>query len=66
MYSFGHVLSEDIHFLDHMEHGIPVQVYEGRLHIDIGFIHGFSRDFVKIGGLYYRRCLYIFVSRPGY
>lgn len=66
MYSFGQVLSEDIHFLDHMEHGIPVQVYNGRRHLDIGFVQGISREFIKIGNLYYRRSLYTFVSRPGY
>lgn len=66
MYSFGQILTEDIHFLDHMEHGIPVQVYNGRLHLDIGFIQGFSRDFIKIGSLYYQRHRYSFVSRPGY
>lgn len=66
MYSFGQTLTEVIHFLDHMEHGIPVQVYESGRHLDIGYVQGISREFVKIGGLYYSRQLYTFISRPGY
>lgn len=66
MYSFGQTLTEDIHFLDHMDHGIPVQVYEGDRHLDIGYVQGISREFVKIGSLYYNRNFYTFISRPGY
>ncbi|MDF2926291.1 MAG: hypothetical protein K0R57_5205 [Paenibacillaceae bacterium] len=66
MYRFGQVLDRTEQFLDHMEHGIPVQVYYRKHHMDIGFIQGISRHFIKIGGLYYSRKLYVFISRPGY
>lgn len=66
MYRFGQILVEDIHFLDHMEHGIPVQVYYLSKHLDIGFVHGISRDYIKIGEYYYSRSRYTFISRPGY
>lgn len=66
MYFFGQTLVKDIHFLDHMMHGIPVQVYRQGVHQDIGYIRGISRDYIKVGDYYYSRCLHRFVSRPGY
>lgn len=66
MYLFGQSLTQDIHFLDHMEHEIPVQVYLGTKHEDIGYVCGISRHFIRIGPIYYKRGIYRFVSRPGY
>lgn len=66
MYRFGQALTQDIHFLHHMEHEIPVQVYLGTIHADIGFVCGISRHFIRIGSVYYSRSLYRFISRPGY
>ncbi|MNC59436.1 hypothetical protein D3C75_1092460 [compost metagenome] len=66
MYLFGQALTQDIHFLHHMEHDIPVQVYLGATHADIGYVSGISRHFIRIGPVYYNRGIYRFVSRPGY
>lgn len=66
MYLFGQILTQDIHFLHHMEHEIPVQVYLGPQHADIGYVCSISRHFVRIGPVYYNRGIYRFVSRPGY
>lgn len=66
MYKFGQTLEHDDDFLDHKEKQIPVQVYFLSRHVDIGFIEWYSRDFVKMNGLYYSRKWFRFVSRPGY
>jgi len=66
VYTFGQSLTDDVHFLDHMEYGIPIQVYIRNLHTDIGFIQGICKEFVKVNNLYYSRSLYTFISRPGY
>lgn len=66
MYGFGQQLTEDIHFLDHMECRIPVQVYGSGRHLEIGYVEGISRGFIKIGGFYFSRRLHQFLSRPGY
>lgn len=66
MYTFGQRLVLDVHFHDHMAHEIPVQVYRAGIHIEIGYIQGYTKSYVKINHLYFRRDLYLFVSRPGY
>lgn len=66
MYLFGQILHEDHHFLDHLGHKVPVQIYDKGRHKEIGFIQQVSKDFVKIDNLYYSRKQYTFVSRPGY
>lgn len=66
MYAFGQQLMLDAHFQEHMSHKIPVQVYRGGEHIDIGFIQGYTKSFAKINNLYFHRGQFNFVSRPGY
>lgn len=66
MLAFGQKLVHNIHFRDHMANKIPVQVYRFGVHIDIGYIQGYTKTFVKINGLYFHRSLYVFISRPGY
>lgn len=66
MYLFGQILDDDIHFLDHMGHRVPVQIYHKGLHKGIGIIQYVSKDFIKIDNFYYSRKRYTFVSRPGY
>lgn len=66
MYHFGQALITDLHFLDHMKHGIPVQVYCRKQHVDIGFVQGVTQNYIKVGTYYYSRDLYSFISRPGY
>lgn len=66
MYLFGQLLTDDLHFLDHKEHGVPIQVYLDSNHADIGFVEAVTKDFIKINNIYYNRTLFTFVSRPGY
>jgi hypothetical protein len=66
MYLNGESLSDDKHFRDHIEHDIPVQVYVGDEHRDIGFVSDYSQHFVRINNVLYSRSYYRFVSRPGY
>lgn len=66
MYRNGDCLSSDDHFKDHMEHGVPVQIYRKSQHDDIGFVEGFTSRFVIINKTLYNRSCYTFVSRPGY
>ncbi|WP_248929099.1 hypothetical protein [Paenibacillus hamazuiensis] len=66
MYVNGQQLTEDDHFREHLEHGIPIQVYEQALHRDIGFIDDFTEHFIKINSVLYNRRLHTFISRPGY
>lgn len=65
-YENGQPLSEDRHFLDHLEHGVPIQIYKGKEHIEIGFIEQFCSAAVIVNGLGFCRHTYLFVSRPGY
>jgi len=66
MYLNGESLSDDKHLRDHIEHDIPVQVYVGDEHRDIGFVSDYSQHFVRINNVLYSRSYYRFVSRPGY
>jgi hypothetical protein len=66
MYSNGQMISEDRHFLDHIEHEVPVQIYLEAQHRDIGFVERITPSFIKVNSTYYNRHLYTFVSRPGY
>lgn len=66
MYSFGQTLTGDTQFCDHIEHEIPVQIYEDRNHTDIGYIDGYSDQFVKVNQISYCRKQFTFISRPGY
>jgi hypothetical protein len=66
MYDFGQSLTLDLHFRDHMEHGVPVQIYRNRNHADIGFIQEYTDYYIKMNGTFYNRRDYLFLSRPGY
>ncbi|PDO11092.1 MAG: hypothetical protein BLM47_03615 [Candidatus Reconcilbacillus cellulovorans] len=65
-YENGQLLTEDWHFHDHMECEVPVQIYLGDTHKDIGFVEQVMPGFVKINNTYYNRNTYRFVSRPGF
>jgi hypothetical protein len=66
MYENGQKLNADVHFLDHIEWGVPVQVYFQGVHRDIGYVEYYSEYFVKVNNTYYNRKFFEFVSRPGY
>lgn len=66
MYLNGQVIFEDGHFNDHIEYQVPVQIYCGKQHSDIGFIEQFTSKFVRINNIFYNRNLFTFISRPGY
>jgi len=66
MYSNGELIFADFHFNDHQEHQVPVQIYWGREHSDIGYIEQISQGFVKVNNVFYNRMQFTFVSRPGY
>ncbi|MEB3103257.1 hypothetical protein [Ferviditalea candida] len=66
MYLNGQVLTEDLHFWDHYEHRVPVQIYLEKQHNDIGFVEAITAYYIKINNVYYRREFFTFISRPGY
>lgn len=66
MYINGEKLTKDLHFQDHMDCIVPVQIYCNQGHSDIGFIEKFSSLFVKMNNTFYNRDEYTFISRPGY
>lgn len=66
MYVNGQKLTDDLHFQDHIDHEVPIQVYQMKEHSDIGFIQQVTPLYIKINGTFYSRSLYTFVSRPGY
>lgn len=66
MYSNGEKLTHDLHFRDHMESIVPIQIYCNQKHSDIGFVEKFCPRYVKVNDTFYSRDTYIFISRPGY
>jgi hypothetical protein len=66
MYSFGQTLTVDVQFYDHIEHEIPIQIYQDHNHTDIGYIASYSDHFVMVNQTSYCRKQFTFVSRPGY
>lgn len=66
LYFHGQLLYEDMHFKDHLEHLIPVQIYSIGCHKDIGFIEQYCPNYVKVNHIFYARAQFTFVSRPGY
>jgi len=66
LYSFGQKINCDDQFCDHVEHGIPIQIYLERNHKDIGFIEQYSVDYVQVNQKNYSRKQFTFISRPGY
>ncbi|MFC5987309.1 hypothetical protein [Marinicrinis lubricantis] len=66
MYYNGQTLTQDVHFQDHIEHGVPVQIYNHEMHYDIGFIEHYDEHYIVVNNTPYARECYRFVSRPGY
>jgi len=66
MYLNGQMIFDDRHFQDHMTLEVPIQIYCGQLHRDIGFIEYYGKEFVKVNNIFYSRKQFTFVSRPGY
>jgi len=66
MYDNGQTLTQDLHFQDHLEACVPVQVYYQNSHKDIGFIEYYTTHFIKVNNIFYNRFLYTFISRAGY
>jgi hypothetical protein len=65
-YENGQRLYEDRHFQDHIDHGVPIQIYLDGVHQDIGFIERFNRRMVRVNHVNYDRKRFTFISRPGY
>lgn len=66
MYLNGQLIFDDFHFKDHYDHHVPVQIYWGSEHSDIGFVEQFCPAYIKINNVFYNRRQFTFVSRPGY
>jgi len=66
MYKNGEELTRDEQFEDHLGRDVPVQIYRGNLHSDIGFVQAVLPDFIRVNDTFYRRDLFTFISRPGY
>jgi hypothetical protein len=66
MYSNGEKLTEDLHFQDHIDCIVPIQIYMNQQHSDIGFIEKYGSGYVKVNDTFYNRDTYVFISRPGY
>ena len=66
VYLNGQPLFEDRHFLDHIDHEVPIQIYWDKEHTDIGFIESFCEDYVVVNQVLYNRRQFTFISRPGY
>ncbi|MBO7748058.1 hypothetical protein I8J29_28075 [Paenibacillus sp. MWE-103] len=66
MYVNGQLIFDDRHFRDHHECGVPVQVYWGKEHHDIGYVEHISPSYIKMNNIFYSRKQFTFVSRPGY
>lgn len=66
MYHNGQLIIHDLQFQDHHDHQVPVQIYCGKEHSDIGYVENYSQVFVKVNNVFYNRKQFTFVSRPGY
>ncbi|QHW32159.1 hypothetical protein GZH47_16000 [Paenibacillus rhizovicinus] len=66
MYENGQLIFDDCHFQDHFDCQVPVQVYWGKEHHDIGFVDEVSSSYIKMNNIFYSRKRFTFVSRPGY
>ena len=54
MYLNGQLIFDDFHFKDHYEHGVPIQIYRGSEHSDIGFVEQFCTEYIKINNVFYK------------
>ena len=66
VYENGQVLTDDLHFVDHLDQDVPIQIYRNNLHDDIGYVQEVSPLYVKVNDTFFRRDLFRFISRPGY
>lgn len=62
----GEILTLQRHFQYHIQYAVPVQVYRGNMHVDIGVVTAVDEGFVELQGTLYNRNLFTFISRPGY
>ncbi|MGN7765789.1 hypothetical protein [Paenibacillus sp. 22594] len=62
----GDILTLQRHFQYHIQHAVPVEVYRGNVHVDIGMVTAVDEGFVELQGTLYNRTLFTFISRPGY
>jgi hypothetical protein len=62
----GEILTLHRHFQYHIQYAVPVEVYRGSTHIDIGVLTAVDDSFAELQGTLYNRKLFTFISRPGY
>lgn len=62
----GEILTLHRHFQYHIQYAVPVEIYQGNTHVDIGMLTAVDEHFVELQGTLYNRSRYIFVSRPDY
>ncbi|AIQ66249.1 MULTISPECIES: hypothetical protein [Paenibacillus] len=62
----GEILTLLRHFQYHIQNAVPVEVYRGSVHVDIGMVTAVDEGFVELQGTLYNRSLFTFISRPGY
>lgn len=62
----GEILTLQRHFQYHIQYAVPVEVYRGGIHVDIGVMTAADESFVELQGTLYNRSLFTFISRPGY
>ncbi|WP_410512958.1 hypothetical protein PaeBR_00195 [Paenibacillus sp. BR2-3] len=62
----GEILTLQRHFQHHIQYAVPVEVYRGNVHIDIGVLTAVDDSFAELQGTLYNRKVFTFISRPGY
>ncbi|GGG08052.1 hypothetical protein GCM10010912_60830 [Paenibacillus albidus] len=62
----GEILTLERHFHYHIQHAVPVEIYLGNVHVDIGILTAADESFAELQGTLYNRSRYTFISRPGY
>lgn len=62
----GESLTLQRHFQYHIQYAVPVEVYQGNKHVNIGLLTAADDSFAELQGILYNRNLFTFISRPGY
>jgi len=62
----GEILTLQRHFQYHIQNAVPVEVYRGSIHVDMGVLSAADDSFAELQGTLYSRRVFTFVSRPGY
>ncbi|CAH1058592.1 hypothetical protein [Paenibacillus pseudetheri] len=62
----GAILTHQRDFQYHIQYAVPVEIYRGDVHIDIGVLTAVDEGFVELQGTLYNRSIFTFVSRAGY